>query len=136
MIAIPVKTNKENTAVTTLFGKAKWFAIVDGDTITIEKNETESGRAVVDSFVARGIDKVIFAHMGGNPFMLLQKGNIECYHAGEERILLTEALEKLKNGQLTKVDGTNMSQFVEQGNMHNGGGHGDHEHTHDHHHHH
>jgi len=136
MIAIPVKTNKENPAVTTLFGKAKWFAIVDGDTITIEKNETESGRAVVDSFIARGIDKVIFAHMGGNPFMLLQKGNIECYHAGEERVLLQEALEKLKNGQLTKVDGTNMAQFVEQGNMHNGGGHGDHEHTHDHHHHH
>ena len=138
MIAIPVKTNKENPAVTTLFGKAKWFAIVDGDKITIEKNETESGRAVVDSFVARGIDKVVFRHIGGNPFMLLQKGNVECYHAGEERILLQEVLEKFKNGQLTKVDGTNMAQFVEQGNMHNGGGHKEHEHnhTHDHHHHH
>ncbi len=136
MIAIPVKTNKENPAVTTLFGKAKWFAIVDGDSFTIEKNETESGRAVVENFVQRGIDKVVFSHMGGNPFMLLQKANIECFHAGDERILLSDILEKLHNEELTKVDGTNMAKYVEQGNMHNGGGDGEHSHTHDHEHHH
>ncbi len=28
-IAIPVKMNKENTALAPLFGKAKWFAIVE-----------------------------------------------------------------------------------------------------------
>ena len=38
MIAISVKTNKENPAVTTLFGKGKWFAFIDGDKITIGKN--------------------------------------------------------------------------------------------------
>lgn len=128
MIAIPVKTDKENPAVTTLFGKAKWFAIVDGDKITIEKNDIQSGRAVVENLVSKGVDKLIFNHMGGNPFMLLQKARVECFHSGDERILLDQAVEKLQNDNLTKVNGVNMSEFIEQGNMHNGGGHGDHNH--------
>lgn len=136
MIAIPVKTDKENPAVTTLFGKAKWFAFINGDKVTIEKNEIMSGRAVVEDFVERGVTKIVFSHMGGNPFMLLQKAKIECFHSGDERILLNDVIEKLKNNQLTKVDGANMADFVEQGNMHNGGGdhHHDHDHDHDHHH--
>lgn len=45
-------------------------------------------------------------------------------------------LAKLKEDKLTKVDGTNMSDYVEQGNMHNGGGKHQHDHNHDHTHHH
>jgi predicted Fe-Mo cluster-binding NifX family protein len=132
MIAIPVKTNKENPAVSTLFGKSKWFALIDGEQITIEANQTESGRQVVENMIAKGVDKLVFHHMGGNPFMLLQRGKVTCYHSGGERILLQDVLAKLQNDELVKVDGTNMSDFVEQGNMHNGGGH--HNHNHDHHH--
>jgi predicted Fe-Mo cluster-binding NifX family protein len=47
MIAIPAKTDTQNPAVITLFGKAKWFAFIDGDRVTIEKNELQSGRSVV-----------------------------------------------------------------------------------------
>jgi len=129
MIAIPVKTNKENPAVTTLFGKAKWFAYIDGEDVTIEKNDIQSGRAVVEYMVNKGVTKLVFSHMGGNPFMLLQKAKIECYHSGEDRILLNDVIEKLKANSLVKVDGTNMSDYVEQGNMHNGG---DHHHSHSH----
>ncbi|WP_419676112.1 hypothetical protein ACN2CX_05120 [Aliarcobacter butzleri] len=39
MIAIPVKTDKEDTAVSTLFGKAKYFALIDNNKINIVKNE-------------------------------------------------------------------------------------------------
>lgn len=122
MIAIPVKTNKENPAVSTLFGKSKWFAYVDGNTIKIEANQTDSGREVVENMIKKGVSKLVFHHMGGNPFMLLQKENIECFHDGGKRILLDDVLQKLKNNELTKVDGTNMAEYVEQGNMHNGGG--------------
>jgi predicted Fe-Mo cluster-binding NifX family protein len=124
MIAIPVKTNKENPPVSTLFGKSKWFAMVDGE-------GNESGREVVENMIKKGVNKLVFHHMGGNPFMLLQKANIECFHDGGKRILLDEALDLLKNNQLTQVDGLNMSEYIEQGNMHNGGG--NHSHDHDHH---
>eukprot|EP01156_Anaeramoeba_ignava_P006592 Anaeramoba_ignava/a349064_22.p3 GENE.a349064_22~~a349064_22.p3 ORF type:complete len:145 (+),score=6.77 a349064_22:3-437(+) len=136
MIAIPVKMNKENPAVSTLFGKAKWFAFVDeSGQISIEANKTDSGREVVENLIAKGVNKLVFHHMGGNPFMLLQKGKIECYHDGGERILLKDIIEKINNGQLTKVDGSNMADYIEQGRMHNGGGNHQHDHDHDHHHH-
>lgn len=113
MIAIPVKTNKENSAVSPLFGKAKWFAIVDDKQITIEENKTQSGREVVENFKKQGVTKVIFAHMGGNPFMLLQKAKIECYAIGDERVLLQDMLKQLQAGKLVKVDTSNMEQYVE-----------------------
>jgi predicted Fe-Mo cluster-binding NifX family protein len=131
MIAVPVKTNKENPVVTTLFGKAKWFAFIGDDgEIFIEENSTESGRTVVEYMVKKGVSQLIFQHMGGNPFMLLQKAKIECFHSGEERIYLNDVIEKLQTNQLTKVDGTNMADYIEQGNMHNGGNPNDKEHHH------
>lgn len=136
MIAIPVKTDRENPAVTTLFGKSKWFAFVDGQgNIEIKENETPSGRAVVENLVASGTTEVVFNNMGGNPFMLLQKAGIKCYHSGEERITLNEALEKLKENRLTEVTIQNMNNYVEKG-KHTGSHSHDHnnEHHHEHHH--
>ncbi len=121
MIAIPVKTNKNNPPVSTLFGKSKWFAFIDNDNnISIEPNKTNSGREVVENMIKKGVTKLVFHHMGGNPFMLLQKAKIECFHSGTERILLTDVLEKLSNNQLEKVHSNNMANYLEQGNMHNG----------------
>lgn len=118
MIAIPVKTDKKNPVVSTLFGKSKYFAFIDNNqNITIEKNEKTSGRKLVESFIEKGVDTLIFHHMGANPFILLQSKNINCYHDGGERIFLDEILEKLKNSKLAKVDVTNMSNYIEKGNM-------------------
>jgi predicted Fe-Mo cluster-binding NifX family protein len=121
MIAIPVKTNKENPPVSTLFGKSKWFAFIDDNGgISIKENNANSGREVIENMKAKGVNKLVFHHMGGNPFMLLQKTNIECFHDGGERILLENVLQKLNNNGLVKVDGSNMADYLEKGNMHNG----------------
>ena len=133
MIAIPIKREKEDSAVSTLFGKSKWFAFIENGTITIEKNELQSGRAVIEDFINRGVTKIVFNSMGGNPFMLLQKAKIECFYSGKDRILLPDALVKLEKNELLKVDTSNMSDYIEQGSMHTNK---DHEKTHDHNHHH
>ncbi len=129
MIAIPVKTNKENPAVSTLFGKSKWFAFIDGEKISIEANDTQSGRDVVEYMKKKGVNSLIFHHMGGNPFMLLQKNSIECFHDGGERILLHDVIKKFKENSLVKVDGSNMADYVEQGKMHKNRSNHHHEHT-------
>jgi predicted Fe-Mo cluster-binding NifX family protein len=121
MIAIPVKTDKDNPAVSTLFGKSKWFAFVNGDSISIEANSANGGRAVVESMIQKGVTKVIFNHMGANPFMLLQKSGIECFYDGGDRILLDDVLTKLSQDELIKVDNTNMSNYIESGKAHNSG---------------
>lgn len=119
MIAIPVKTNKENPAVSTLFGKAKWFAFVDKNNITIEKNDFQSGKSIVEHLVSKGVKKLIFNHMGRNPFMLLQKMNIECYYSGKERVLLLDVLDKLQNDYLVNVNENNMVKYIKQSHTNN-----------------
>jgi predicted Fe-Mo cluster-binding NifX family protein len=134
MIAIPVKTNKPESAVAPLFGKAKWFALIDqkGQT-TFWKNELKSGREVVDFFTKKGITTVIFQDMGGNPFLKLEQAGITCYHSGEGRILLQDLHDRLLQGELNQVTTQNMASYVEQSQRHSSGEH--HHHDHDDHHH-
>lgn len=82
MTAIPVKTDKTESAIAPLFGKAKWFAIIEenGDVI-FWKNELKSGREVVNRFIEIGVTNVIFQDMGGNPFLKLEQAGITCYHS-------------------------------------------------------
>ena len=47
-IAIPVKMNKENPAIAPLFGKAKWFAIVENNEVSIVTNENAGGKLLLN----------------------------------------------------------------------------------------
>jgi len=125
MIAISVKSNKIESAVSPLFGKAKWFALVDENhTITFWKNESGSGRVVADYFIAQGVTQVVVQHIGENPFKMLEQKGIRSYYAGKERILLKDAIASLKAGELEQVTDQNIAQFANHS----------HSHTHDHHH--
>lgn len=140
MTAIPVKTDKRESAIAPLFGKAKWFALIEETGgVIFWKNDLKSGREVVSHFTKIGVTKVIFHDMGGNPFMLLDRAGIACYHSGEGRVLFGDALERLKTDTLVRVTPGNMMQYVEKAHKHSGGEHHehdhDHEHGHDHHHH-
>lgn len=115
MIAIPLKTNKENSAVAKLFGKAKYFALINKNKIEIIKNQKEGGRAVVkwlkESF---NVDTLITSHLGEKPFLSLLKNEINVYFAGEERILLNEVLLKHADGELPLITDINYSKFLEE----------------------
>lgn len=65
MITIPVKTNQENPAITTVFGKAKWIAFVDkvSSKVRIEANPHESGRVLAEI----GVREVIPTRWGQIP---------------------------------------------------------------------
>ncbi|MBU1642683.1 NifB/NifX family molybdenum-iron cluster-binding protein [bacterium] len=137
MTAIPVKTDKEESAVAPLFGKAKWFALIDDEgAISFWHNELKSGREVVNHFQAVGITRVVFQDMGGNPFMLLSRAGIGCYYSGEGRVLLKDAVARLQKDELIEVTQQNMAEYVERSQRHSKGDHHEgHEH-HDHGHHH
>ena len=69
-IAIPVKMNNQNSAIAPLFGKAKWFALIENGQITIEANKEEGGSAViewlhqinVDTIIMQDVDFTTFFH--------------------------------------------------------------------------
>lgn len=112
-IAIPVKMNKENTALAPLFGKAKWIAFIEEGKVNIVPNVAHGGSAVVEWFAKEGVDSVIFQEMGHSPYEKIKSvGNITLFHAGHQRILLDDALTKFNNGTLTLVDDTNISEII------------------------
>lgn len=135
MLAIPVKTAGEASAIAPLFGKAKWFAIVDDDdAITFWHNEHRSGRAVVEYFKSAGVTDIVFQDMGTNPFLLLENSGIASYHSGTGRILLKDAIGYFRDKALIRVNRENMAEYVESSHRHSKGGqhHEGHRHGHGH----
>ncbi len=112
-IAVPVKTNKEDTAVSPLFGKAKWFAFAEDGKITIEKNEAEGGIRVIDWLLENNVEALIVQHIGHSPYEML-KGydEITLFYAGEGRVPLHEAIEKFEKDELVIIDDTNADTLV------------------------
>ena len=114
MVAMPVKMNKEDPPLTTVFGKAKWFAFADenGKVAVRENPFAGTGPKTVAWLIENGVDKIVTSHIGGNPFMFLKDAGVRLYYPGEGRVLVSEALEKLKNGDIEEITVDNVMQFT------------------------
>lgn len=111
-VAIPVKTDGENPAVSPLFGKAKWFAIVEDGKVSIEKNTFKSGMHVVDWLLGKEIDALIVQHIGQSPYTYIEEAaDIPIFFAGEGRMTVSEVMKKFDDEDLTIIDDTNIEQF-------------------------
>lgn len=112
-IAVPVKMNKENPAIAPLFGKSKWFAIVENNQITIEPNPVEGGQNVVHWLASLKINALVIQEMGRNPFNTLKSyPSILVYHSGFERMLLNESLEKLVSNDLVELNDEQFERVI------------------------
>jgi predicted Fe-Mo cluster-binding NifX family protein len=130
-ITIPLKMGKESSAISPLFGHAKWFAFVDENgEIEIEKNPHDGGMAVVSWLLEKGTDTAITSHMGAGPFRTFLEHGVSVFHPGEGRVVLTEAIEKFREGTLEQITAANMDSIAGHHHDH------DHGHGHGHHHHH
>ena len=118
MIAIPVKTNKENTAVSTLFGKAKYFAFIENNKIEILRNEQTGGRAVANWLKSKNVDTLITSHMGEKPFETLLNNDLKVYFAGDERIELKDVMIKYADGELQILNNQNFHTLLKEDNHH------------------
>jgi len=118
LIAIPVKFNKENPPISPLFGHSKFFAFVKDGDIKIEENPYDGGIQVVKWLLDKEIDVVITQHIGLKPFVLLHNEGVECFFPGEGRILLNEAIENFKKGNLEKITQENIEKFVRHSHKH------------------
>ena len=114
LIAMPVKMNKENPPLTTVFGKAKWFAFADdGGTVEVRENPyAGAGPKTVAWLIESGVDTVITQHIGGNPFMFMKEAGVRIFYPGEGRILVSEALQKLRDGAAEEITVENIMRFT------------------------
>ncbi len=114
MITFPVKTNKENAAISPLFGKAKYFAFYDGESLTVEKNPFDHGSEIINWFLDKGIKDIIIKEMGINPYKKIKDTNINIYYAGDDRITSNELLEKYNNKQLELLNEEKMRDIIKK----------------------
>lgn len=128
MIAIPMKGNKNDSSITTVFGKCKFIALVDeiSGEWSIKSVDFGSGRALSAWLVSEGVDKLIVKDMGANPFMMCQKNDIDVYFCDAKRATVPETVKSLKSDLFQKVSMENFNDIFE-GKEHK---HGSHNHDH------
>ncbi len=114
MTAFPVKTNKENSAISPLFGKAKYFAFYDGENLSIEENLCNGGGQVVDWFIQKGVDKMVIKEMGIKPYKKTQNSNIKIFYSGDERVLTNDLIEKINSNGLKELDEKEMLSIIKK----------------------
>lgn len=112
MLAVAIKTDKVNSAISPLFGKAKFFAFYDGQGVSIEKNEKQGGVAVVNWLAQRGVDTLIIKEMGSSPYTEVKKRGIKLLYAGDERIEINDAITKYETGSLETLSAEKIQQII------------------------
>ncbi len=112
MLAVAIKTDKVNSAISPLFGKAKFFAFYDGQGVSIEKNEKQGGVAVVNWLAQRGVDTLIIKEMGSSPYTEVKKRGIKLLYAGDERIEVTDVVQKYEANELSALTDTQMQVII------------------------
>jgi predicted Fe-Mo cluster-binding NifX family protein len=109
MIAIPINTNEKNSDVSTLFGKAEYFALINNNILEIVKNEQTDGKAVANWLKSKNVNILISPNMEEKPLSTLLDNNIEVYFAGNEKIEINNILLKFADGELPILNHNNFN---------------------------
>ena len=112
MLAVALKTDKPNSAVSPLFGKAKFFAFYDGHDVRIEKNEQKGGVSVVNWLASQGVDTLVIKEMGSSPYGEVQKRGIKLFYAGDERIEINDLIINFENGVLEPLSDEKVKSII------------------------
>ena len=129
MIGMPVKSAKPESAISPVFGKVKYFAIVDDNgNIEFVENVEKSGVKAIELLLSKGVKTLLLSHLGKRPYEVALENNMKIYYVGKERITIKEAVEKLKNGEYPELATLDLEEFFNSHHHH-------HDHDHGHHHH-
>jgi predicted Fe-Mo cluster-binding NifX family protein len=104
MIAIPVKIKKENCSISTLFGKAEYFALINNNLIEIVKNEQTSGKTVANWLKSINVNILITSNMKEKSFEILLNHNIQVYFTKNKKSDINEILLQYADGELPILD--------------------------------
>ncbi len=111
--AAPLKMQKLDSAITKVFGKAKYFGIYNDETNEIEVivNQNPGGPAIFAQLVEKGVDVVLTPHAGPGAVNGAMQTGIKLYYCGNERKLLLEAVKEFQEGKYIEITPNNYHQF-------------------------
>jgi predicted Fe-Mo cluster-binding NifX family protein len=111
--AAPLKMNKEESAITKVLGKAKYFGLYDEVTNQLEVivNEDPTGPAIFQVLKARGVDAVLTPHAGPGAVNASMQLGIDLYYCGDERKTLMDAVKEFQEGKYHKITPENFHLY-------------------------
>jgi len=111
--AAPFKMNKEESAITKVLGKAKYFGIYDDSTNQMEviENKETGGPAIFFELQKLGVDVLLTPHAGPGAVKAAVQTGIKIFYCGEERKLLLEAVKEFQEGKYTEITPENFQSF-------------------------
>lgn len=101
--SIPIQNKGEDPCISQVFAKSKWFAIVDDDTISFEKNTNKDGINVANWLYDLGVTHIVTNKIGQNTYNKLKEMDILCLGV-DINLKFTEIVQKLKSNKLNKID--------------------------------
>jgi len=109
----PLKMNKEESAITKVLGKAKYFGIYDDSTNLLEVivNEDPTGPAIFHVLKAHGVEVVLTPHAGPGAVKTSMQMGIALYYCGDERKTLLEAVKEYQEGKYPQITPENFHQY-------------------------
>ena len=111
--AAPFKMNKEESAITKVLGKAKYFGIYDDSTneIKVIENKETGGPAIFLELAKEGVDILLTPHAGPGAVKAGIQTGIKLFYCGEERKLLLEAVKEFQEGNYPEITPENFQSF-------------------------
>ena len=100
MIAIPVKSEEENSNLLEEFGKAEYFAFINNNKIEILKNEQKDTQEIANWLKDKNVNILISSALKENTFYTLKNNGIKVYCSQGNKIKIDEVLLKYADGEL------------------------------------
>ena len=107
-IAVTSLGDQLNSMVDPRFGRAKYFIIVDPETMEFEAIRNDGMNAAHGAGIASGqlmsshdVSVLITGSVGPNAHMTLTAANIKIYNCGDQSV--EKAVEKFKTGKLDEI---------------------------------
>ena len=113
MIAIPIQKSKEVWMVAPLLDKAKWFAFIKDNEIVIEEKKTYSPFALKHWLLEKDVAMLILRKITNLQYQIIKEENhIKLFYTGYAKIKMSDAINRYKNRQLTRIDNSNDSSII------------------------
>jgi len=111
--ASPLKMNKEESAITKVLGKAKYFGIYDEETNKMEVivNEDPTGPAIFKVLKALGVNAVLTPHAGPGAVNTAIEVGIDLFYCGDERKTMLDAVKEQQEGKYPKITPDNFHLY-------------------------
>jgi len=111
--AAPFKMNKQDSAITKVFGRAKYFGIYNDETneLKVIENKNPGGPAIFEQLVKEGVKIILTPHAGPGAVNGAMQNNMKLYYCGEDRKGLIEAVKEFQDGKYIEINASNYNQF-------------------------